>query len=701
MSRWHDASCTAPDVYVDGEIPRRRACDTAPDLKAIIARDAKSSAPPQAPPDEAIGQMNLHWPPSVPYRRLQGSRDVESDAVNSSTSEPSPQPSPRLTPPLPIPPSFVYGSTLNRDQIRLICIDPAINDRESSPIHINLEVHSNDGGPEYEALSYAWGGENGDSSQTWPLFIGPYWDVMLQTKNCWDALRYLRPYRGIRLLWVDAVCINQNDQVEKVNQISKMGEIYNRCMRTIVWLSENVAEPDHAAADRNMYPARRSIKDLVTGNACGTTTIEQLLKLRYFQRIWIIQELILPPELVIPIQGKEVSVNHARLKEVTYSWGRTTTPWFDRVCTGTSFLFHDLGEVVQQTWVACATDPRDKAFGTLGLISGHENAHIIKPDYSLSGLHVKIGAVAYVILNFKNPGPLLGCLNRTGNRTMPSWLPAWNDPIAAENAWRMGNLSRRYPLTGFWSDVCRSDTEATRINVDIEKEVAENGGYVILLRNRKADGRGWTRSLCQTHPAARFHQDGSVDPTTGALSINAVHLFDFNTTPVPLGPISQSPDGHSLQIFKINMRESCLLLLIAGDVPLDSSIAPGKIEVFTLVDEANDSFILLFLRRTSPEDDFLLIFSCVCDDILVYPHMNCICDKPETCPSLNRHENGTDTLRTDWKYQETECLTVQDRIQFKGGSRGLVVGRTPADVIMDIGQLSEWTWDPDQDVLAK
>jgi len=59
---------------------------------------------------------------------------------------------------------------------------------------------------------------------------------MSVTANLHSALRHLRHGRIERHLWIDAICINQDDDGEKKGQIRLMAEIYSKASRIIVWL---------------------------------------------------------------------------------------------------------------------------------------------------------------------------------------------------------------------------------------------------------------------------------------------------------------------------------------------------------------------------------------------------------------------------------------------------------------------------------
>ena len=62
---------------------------------------------------------------------------------------------------------------------------------------------------------------------------------LLVTPNCDAAIRYLRYEVTSRILWIDAISINQQDFGEKNTQVQMMGEIYAGASRALVWLGED------------------------------------------------------------------------------------------------------------------------------------------------------------------------------------------------------------------------------------------------------------------------------------------------------------------------------------------------------------------------------------------------------------------------------------------------------------------------------
>jgi hypothetical protein len=92
--------------------------------------------------------------------------------------------------------------------------------------------------PPYEALSYCWG----DPNDVTPIDIDGF--NLNITRSLRSALFHLRRPGEPRLIWADAVCINQQDLVERAQQVSIMGDIYRSAVRTVIWLGP----PDSSTA---------------------------------------------------------------------------------------------------------------------------------------------------------------------------------------------------------------------------------------------------------------------------------------------------------------------------------------------------------------------------------------------------------------------------------------------------------------------
>jgi hypothetical protein len=114
--------------------------------------------------------------------------------------------------------------------------------------------------PEYETLSYVWG----DPTVTKPIILdGEIFEV---TTNLESALRHIRK-SWPRLLWVDAVCINQTDHLEKAHQINLMGNLYRKSRRGLIWFGDldslgiNAEQSVKAVEILKMLASRRHLED--------------------------------------------------------------------------------------------------------------------------------------------------------------------------------------------------------------------------------------------------------------------------------------------------------------------------------------------------------------------------------------------------------------------------------------------------------
>jgi hypothetical protein len=87
----------------------------------------------------------------------------------------------------------------------------------------------------YDALSYAWG--------TAPPSARCICDgnTILLRDNLDSALKYLRKPQDTRYVWIDYLCINQDDLIEKAVQIPRMKNIFSKASTVIVWLGESLS----------------------------------------------------------------------------------------------------------------------------------------------------------------------------------------------------------------------------------------------------------------------------------------------------------------------------------------------------------------------------------------------------------------------------------------------------------------------------
>lgn len=124
--------------------------------------------------------------------------------------------------------------------IRVLDIE-APNHGSPSPICGNLRVVLLNECLRFTALSYVWGVF---TSPPQTISCGGY--AIPVSSNCWSALWHLRERLGQVTIWIDAICISQDDIKEKEDQIPLMGDIYSLAMTVYIWMGESTPESDEA-----------------------------------------------------------------------------------------------------------------------------------------------------------------------------------------------------------------------------------------------------------------------------------------------------------------------------------------------------------------------------------------------------------------------------------------------------------------------
>ncbi|KAI6083982.1 HET-domain-containing protein [Hypoxylon rubiginosum] len=195
----------------------------------------------------------------------------------------------------------------DRSEIRLLVLQRS---RLSDPVRCTLRTVSLDTPPYFEALSYVWG----DMSVKKPITVdGEEFQVTVNLESALRALR--RPFRQ-HTLWVDAVCINQDDIPEKNIQVPQMGRLYGSAGSVIVWLGSSDPNIQLAVSWAQTYIAKKytlasaywakldarakfsESARYEKGRAClqALEGYLDLLGLPYWNRMWTFQEFSLPQD---------------------------------------------------------------------------------------------------------------------------------------------------------------------------------------------------------------------------------------------------------------------------------------------------------------------------------------------------------------------------------------------------------------------
>lgn len=170
MARWHATSCDSPRIQVgDDSIPKCQACGNSAHHLLQSLTEHPSSLIPSLPPDEPAGKLNLSWPSTITYTRTKSRRpSFESGVIqnHAASSAAESLACPKLSEETSSRgwASHVHDRMLREDEFRLIALVARENESPTDVIHLMLETYSDREFPEYEAVSYTWGGESGDAT---------------------------------------------------------------------------------------------------------------------------------------------------------------------------------------------------------------------------------------------------------------------------------------------------------------------------------------------------------------------------------------------------------------------------------------------------------------------------------------------------------------------------------------------------------
>jgi hypothetical protein len=145
--------------------------------------------------------------------------------------------------------------------IRLIKLLPG---EFSAPVHCQLVEKRLSSTLSYKALSYSWRNGDGDDSSRDDVTILCNSKPIQISPNLYAALRRLRSPHSALSIWVDAICINQQDDAERARQVGLMRDIYQRSDEVCIWLGESngddgddmgawIEETTHSPALRNTH----------------------------------------------------------------------------------------------------------------------------------------------------------------------------------------------------------------------------------------------------------------------------------------------------------------------------------------------------------------------------------------------------------------------------------------------------------------
>jgi hypothetical protein len=181
---------------------------------------------------------------------------------------------------------------LGQDEIRLLRLTGLAHEHGQPIITCQLEHFDRNIRPQYFAVSYAWG--RGGSTKSIKV-ADRICDVGSTIE---EALRHLLPNLQ-QWVWIDQICINQEDKAEKSDQVSKMGDIYSEAARVVAWLGPEADNSDILFKHLQDVGRLLEIEDYKSivplySDEQQTTILtgawRRFCQRPYWKRLWIIQE---------------------------------------------------------------------------------------------------------------------------------------------------------------------------------------------------------------------------------------------------------------------------------------------------------------------------------------------------------------------------------------------------------------------------
>jgi len=439
-------------------------------------------------------------------------------------------------------------------------------------------------------------------------------------------LRILQSTTGLRVIWVNAICINQSNLREREDQVAKMSTIYDNSVQFFIFLGSDVVNPIERGKsyltrqDLHILPLF-SKKDGSSTDA-GTVTdqteanhsiisLDRMFQRGYFTRTWTVQELWLSPQAVIRIGSTEYRVTNRTCRQIgnnpSRDWNTSSAPWFadayrDYLPTDSS---ESLLSALASTWSCQASDPRDRVFGLLGL---NTSTPIIRPDYRISAKHIFIGLFARCLINLQDIRVLIHASGQRAHAGNPSWMPSWESSASQLLPIFSNDVLNQWEEQ--WQD-SYSQLPGTRSRSELEhtgKFISGTRRDVLFLPLTLS-----TRIFDRMNPTYEsgphsWRDFASVSATSGVLNLPLAHLFQMQEMPIPVHRME------GLACFLVKGQRQDLVFTTRNASQPDSGVLPGD-RMFALDRDPRFTPVFLILRELPSSEIFSLVLTC--DQVMV------------------------------------------------------------------------------------
>lgn len=268
-----------------------------------------------------------------------------------------------------------------------------------------------------------------------------------------------------RLLWADAICIDQSNREEREHQVSHMRVIYKNAKQVLVWLGKDVDNQAQKAMDLMKEIAEGCVRRIDTkekGHIASLKDTDELWDLLpqhmmggvkhndshdwsalawffsrpWFNRLWVIQEVNSTPNIEVLCGKARISWDQAALAatyiekhpKVRLSNGFPGSYYVNAYYMRRRIWFRDVTLPSFLNWGRsfCVTDPLDRVYGLMGMPPFTKMSRPFQVDYSKSTVGLYKHVTKMCIRDMQSLRILCYAQHLDEEETFPSWVPRWD-----------------------------------------------------------------------------------------------------------------------------------------------------------------------------------------------------------------------------------------------------------------------------------
>ncbi|KAL8923554.1 MAG: hypothetical protein Q9208_004500 [Pyrenodesmia sp. 3 TL-2023] len=363
--------------------------------------------------------------------------------------------------------------------IRLMRLLPG-NFDDDIRVSLRTTVLTEEHVPEYEALSYAWGSmekprdirvaDDQDIQDLMKRLRVPSTMVhkhivitqtLAVTQNLGEALPYLRRKEGIRDLWIDAICVNQQNFRERGFQVERMADVYRNAQRVIVWLGPTSYRTPLAIDTLRFLSSQiemdwntSTMKPSAGGEAHWADpkinlpydketwkSIYSLLSKSWFKRLWICQEIMLSKSAKLECGHNfldwgvlQAAVFPLSVKPRAPTAAEENPPNYPCVLNQALLITQgrafetSLTSLLFRTQDCECTDPRDRIYALSNIVHRADSVVGLKPDYTRTSRTIYRDVVLRSMVQERSLGLVGLCEWGADEVRKPTWVPDFSEP---------------------------------------------------------------------------------------------------------------------------------------------------------------------------------------------------------------------------------------------------------------------------------